>query len=55
MSYIVKTIKQEDDFEKKKLESILKKIFNWEGDHVIETLLKKFEEKGYVICKKIKI
>jgi predicted nucleotidyltransferase len=55
MSYIVKTIRHEDNTDIKKLETILKKLVLNVNKNLIKNLLKKFEESGYVICKKIKI
>jgi len=55
MSYIVKTVKQEDNFDIQKLRDILNQIINNKNENVLSHLMKELEEKGYVICKKIKI
>jgi len=54
MSYIIKTIKPEDVTEKMKLTNILNEM---KGDELfsLEKLLKKLQDRGFVICKIIKI
>jgi len=54
MSYIVKTVKHEDNTDIKKLENILQRVIK-EKRNLIQILIKKLEENGYLIGKKIKI
>lgn len=55
MSYIIKTVKHDDNADIQKIKDILCSVLGKKNEIDPDMLIKLLEEKGYIIGKKIKI